>query len=169
MKRILAALSIVALAARSGFAQDEATPRAALEVTDANATLTLHPFLCEPEDHCVDIQFICTDGSLEMWLRNLLAQHGERWLQGNDTATVYTDTGGLLFRLQRFTEREGWGWVARLAPTDDFAPLLSAMAQSVEIDVITPFYTFVVMPAPADAETMTSFNDACGVLAPAAP
>lgn len=169
MRHLFAALSVALLAAAPAFAQDEATPRAALEVTDANATLTLHPFLCEPEEHCVDIQFICTDGSLEMRLRNLLAQHGERWLQGNDTATVYTDTGGLVFRLQRFTEMEGWGWVARLAPTDDFAPLLTAMAQSVHIDVATPFFTFMVTPAAADAETMTNFNAACGVPPPAAP
>ena len=174
MKRFLATLSVACLAAAPAFAQDEATPQVTLEAAEDSVTLTLAPFACAPEEHCVDIQLICTPmptphGSLVMRVRNLQDQHAERWMLGDNTATIYTDTAALTFTLQGIGEVDGWGLVARLNPNDDYAVLLPTMPQSVEIDVATPFYTFVVMPAAADAETMTRFNSACGVLAPATP
>jgi hypothetical protein len=173
MRRLTAAFAIVLFTIASAVAQEDATPRATLEAAENSVTLTLAPFACTPEQHCIDIQLICTPeptphGSLEMRVRNLQDQHAERWMLGDNTATIYTDTAALTFTLQRLSEMEGWGLVARLNPNDDYAALLTTMPQSTEIDVVTPFYTFVVMPAAADAETMASFNQACSIAAPAA-
>ena len=168
MRRILAALAIAVLAAAPAVAQDDA-PKTALEVTDEGAVLTLEPLTCTPEEHCPDLQLVCTAGSIELRIRNLGVTHQERWMAAGETATLWVDDARMDFVLQYFTPVEADRYLARLDPTSgDQTLMLATLTTATQLAVIVPFYTFVVDFSAADADNQTAFVHACGGPAPAA-
>ncbi len=162
MRRFLAAFAIAVLAAAPALAQDDAA-KTALELTDGGAVLTLEPLTCTPEQNCPDLQLVCTNGSIELRIRNLGVTHQERWMAAGETATLWVDDAQMNFALQYFTPIEADRYLARLDPTGgDQTLMLATLATAAELAVIVPFFTFVVDFSAADADNQAGFVAACG-------
>lgn len=161
MRRLTFALAATALFAAPTQAQEQDGPWTTLTTAAGIAELAFQPANCSPELDCPSFILLCTDGELELRVRNLVVAHVERWALESEPATLRIGFTELRFEPERMTQHETWNWMARLHPDGDWAPLLEAMPEGGSVRLVTPFYTFALEPTETDILNMGAFGIGC--------